>query len=63
MKDLVHYKIAKDAFALATACREWPTPQKQIALAPLVTCPACLDWIASNHKRVIADVAKLRRSA
>lgn len=63
MKDLVHYKTDSEPFALGTACREWMTPQKQTALPRLVTCGACLDWIAANWRVVITYVDRMRRSA
>jgi hypothetical protein len=43
-----------------TVCRPvWPAAVKRTGVPRFVTCSACLDWMAANHKRVIADVQEV----
>lgn len=57
----VHYKTDPEPFALRTACQAgWFKPPLQTSLPRNVTCSSCLDWIAANHKAVIAQVEALR---
>lgn len=58
-----HFMMASHAKAKGPTPPVCKQPGARTMLAPEVTCPACLDWIAANYRDVITAVDKLRRNA